>query len=206
MDKITGLLGDGAVGNILEDQIRDKAADAAAGIFNAVRGGGKEKEEEKKDSGLDVGNILEKVTGGNDDKGGDALEGALKKVCGVESKKEKSGGFLSFLGGDKDKDDKDKKDTGGLFSFGDDKKKDDDDKGGFFSKIFNKDDDEDKDKKSGFKGLFNEQGGASGGGGGEEMPRFDDDANAGPGPGPGLSDGDVFNDLMDVAEEMSEGK
>lgn len=29
MDKITGLLGDGAVGNILEDQIRDKAADAA---------------------------------------------------------------------------------------------------------------------------------------------------------------------------------
>lgn len=127
---------------------------------------------------------------------GDALEGALKKVCGVESKKEKSGGFLSFLGGDKDKDDKDKdkKDTGGLFSFGDDKKKDDDDKGGFFSKIFNKDDDEDKEKKSGFKGLFNEQGGASGGGGGEEMPRFDEDANAGPGPGPGLSDGGNYGD------------
>lgn len=125
------------------------------------------------------------------------MEGAIKKVCGVESKNDKSGGFLSFLGGDKDKDDKDKKDTGGLFSFGDDKKKDDDDdKGGFFSKIFNKDD-EDTEKKSGFKGLFNEQGGASGGGGGgggEEMPRFDEDANAGPGPGPGLSDGGNYGD------------
>lgn len=43
----------------------------AAGIFNAVRGGGDKKEEEKNDSGLDVGNILEKVTGGNDDKGGE---------------------------------------------------------------------------------------------------------------------------------------
>lgn len=121
------------------------------------------------------------------------MEGAIKKVCGVESKNDKSGGFLSFLGGDKDKDDKDKKDTGGLFSFGDDKKKEDDDKGGFFSKIFNKDDDEDTEKKSGFKGLFNEQGGASGGGGGgEEMPRFDEDANAGP--GPGLSDGGNYGD------------
>lgn len=43
----------------------------AAGVFNAVRGGGDEKEEEKKDSGLDVGNILQKVTGGNDNEGGE---------------------------------------------------------------------------------------------------------------------------------------
>lgn len=110
----------------------------------------------------------------------------------MEPKNDNTGGFFSFLNGDKDKDDKDKKDKGGLFSFGDDNKKDDDDKGGFFSKILNKDDDEDTEKKSGFKGLFNEQGGASGGGGGEEMPRFDEDANAGP--VPGLSDGGNYGD------------
>lgn len=122
------------------------------------------------------------------------MESAIKKVCGVKSKPDGDRGFFSFLDGNKQKDDKDSKDTGGLFSFGDDKKKDDDDddKGGFFSKIFNKDDDESRDKKSGFKGLFNEQGGASGGGGDEEMPRFDEDA--GPGPGPGLSDGGTCGD------------
>lgn len=131
----------------------------------------------------------------------------------MEDKKE-SGGVLSFLGGDKDEDDKDKKDKGGLFSFGDDKKKDDDDKGGLFSKIFKNDDHEDTEKKSGFKGLFSEQGGASGGGEGggegegEEMPRFDEDANAGPGPGPGLSDGGNYGDRrprgsLQVTEDRS---
>lgn len=43
----------------------------AAGVFNAVRGGGDKEDDEKKDSGLDVGNILQKVTGGGDDKGGE---------------------------------------------------------------------------------------------------------------------------------------
>lgn len=43
----------------------------AVEVFNAVRGGGDKKEDEEKDSGLDVGNVLQKVTGGNDDKGGE---------------------------------------------------------------------------------------------------------------------------------------
>lgn len=117
---------------------------------------------------------------------GEALENALKKACGVKEKDDQKGGFLSFLGGNKDKDDKDDKedkDKGGLFSFGDDKK--DDDKSSSFFKFFNKDDDGGSEKKSGFQGLFSEQQGASGGGEDEEMPTFDEGAN----PGPGLNDG-----------------
>lgn len=86
-----------------------------------------------------------------------------------DDKGKKGGGIFSLFGGDKD-DDKDK-DDGGLFSFGrDDKKKDkkDDDDDGFFSRLLNRDDDDDKQKKSGFKGLFNEQQGAAGSFGGQE--------------------------------------
>ncbi|XP_008286544.1 calpain clp-1-like [Stegastes partitus] len=136
----------------------------------------------------------------------DAITDALG---GDKDEDDKKGGFLSmFGGGDKD-DDKDKdKDKGGLFSFGDDKKKDDDDdKGGFFSKIFDRDDDKDKvPKKSGFQGLFIEHGieGAAGGndgefgGGSEDIGRFKGQSVA-------VSDGDLFDDLMDVAEETSKG-
>lgn len=53
----------------------------AVEMFNAVRGGGDKKEDEKQDSGLDVGNVLQTVTG---DKGG---EWALTTV---------SRGMLSF--------------------------------------------------------------------------------------------------------------
>lgn len=112
------------------------------------------------------------------------MESTLKKACGVKDKNEKKGGLLSFLGGGKEKDNKDTKNKGGLFSFGDDKKKDDD-KGGTFSKIFDKDNDKGTEKKSGFKGLFSEQEGASGGSENEEMPRFDEGSN----PGAGLNDG-----------------
>lgn len=84
-----------------------------------------------------------------------------------DDKDKEGGGFFSLFGGDKDDD----KDDGGLFSFGRDKekKKDkDDDDNGFFSRFLDRDDDDGKHKKSGFKGLFNEQQGAAGSIGGQE--------------------------------------
>lgn len=138
---------------------------------------------------------------------GDMAEDAAKKVLGCgdkdDDKDDKKGGIFSFFGGDKDEEKE--KEKGGIFSFGDDKKKDDDDKGGFFSKIFDKDDD--KEKKSGFKGLFIEHGveGAAGGndcefgGGSEDKGGFKGQSVA-------VSDGDLFDDLMDVAQETHEGE
>ncbi|KAM4730085.1 uncharacterized protein FYW61_010428 [Anableps anableps] len=138
------------------------------------------------------------------DKVGDIVEGAVKNALGIEDKEKdkKKGGFMSIFGGDKDKEEE----KGGIFSFGHDdkKKKKDEDKGGFFSKIFDKDDDEDKGlpKKSGFHGLFaeGEGGGAMGGGamggGGEE-------AGGNPGRTVAVTDRDLFDDLLDVAEETS---
>lgn len=80
---------------------------------------------------------------------------------------------INLISGDDKDDDKDDK-KGGIFSlFGGNKKDDDDnkekdeDRGGFFSKLLDRDDDDDKPKRSGFKGLFNEQEGAGCSGGDE---------------------------------------
>lgn len=81
-----------------------------------------------------------------------------------DDKDDKKGGIFSLFGGDKDDDEDKDKDKGGFLSFGDDKKKDED-RGGFFSKLLDRDDDDDKPKRSGFKGLFNEQEGAGCSGG-----------------------------------------
>lgn len=108
-----------------------------------------------------------------------------------DDKDKRGGGILSLFGGDKD-DDKDK-DDGGLFSFGrdDEKKKNkkEDDDNGFFSKLLNRDDDDDKHKKSGFKGLFNEQQGAAGYIEGEEDEGFEGGSATISGGGSGISDG-----------------
>ncbi|XP_031696582.1 U1 small nuclear ribonucleoprotein 70 kDa-like [Anarrhichthys ocellatus] len=84
-------------------------------------------------------------------------------------------------------------------------KDEDDKKESFFTKIFDRDDDDDKKKesKSGFTGLFSELEGAASAGG--------DEMGGGGGGGGGgmkvqLNDGDLFDDLMDVAEETSRGK
>ncbi|XP_035982123.1 dr1-associated corepressor homolog isoform X2 [Fundulus heteroclitus] len=133
------------------------------------------------------------------DKVGDMVEGAVKNALGVDDKKEeKKGGFRSIFKGDNDEE---KEEKGGFFSFGHDdkKKKDEEEDKGFFSKIFHKDDDEDKgtQKKKGFHGLFAEgPGGMGGPGGGEEAGGLPDRTVA-------VSDRDLFDDLMDVAEETS---
>ncbi|XP_047198293.1 sodium/potassium/calcium exchanger 1 [Hippoglossus stenolepis] len=134
---------------------------------------------------------------------GEYVEDKVKDALGFgdkdedEKEKEKGGGIFSFFRGDK----KEEEDKGGLFSFGGEKKKDED-KGGFFSKIFDRDDDDDddgrKEKKAGFAGLFSEQqaGGADAGGEGESA--------GGSGLSLGVNDGDLFNDLMEVAAEKSQ--
>ncbi|XP_034537385.1 zinc finger protein AEBP2-like [Notolabrus celidotus] len=142
------------------------------------------------------------------EKMGDMVEKAVKKALGADDEededKDKNKGILSIFGGDDDKD-KDK-DKGGLFSFGDDKKKDED-KGGFFSKIFDKDDDKGEEKPSGFHGLFIEQGAAAGGGGGQIVAGSEGGGGGGmKGQTIGVNDGDLFDDLMDVAAETSKGK
>lgn len=105
-----------------------------------------------------------------------------------DDKDEKGGGILSLFGGDKD-DDKDK-DDGGLFSFGrDDEKRKDNDNNGFFSRFLNREDDDDKQKKSGFKGLFNEQQGAAGSIGGQEGEGFEGGAVTNSSGCSGVSDG-----------------
>ncbi|KAM4598884.1 uncharacterized protein V3H82_010879 isoform 2-T2 [Fundulus diaphanus] len=130
---------------------------------------------------------------------GDMVEGAVKNALGVKDKKEeKKGGFRSKFKGDKDEK---KEEKGGFFSFGHDdkKKKNKEEDKGFFSKILHKDDDEDKgtQKKKGFDGLFAEGPGAMGGaGGGEEAGGLPDQTVA-------VSDRDLLDDLMDVAEETS---
>ncbi|XP_041802898.1 uncharacterized protein LOC121613530 [Chelmon rostratus] len=134
------------------------------------------------------------------DKVGDIVTEAAKDILGVGGKDEdeddKKGGVLAFFGGNKKEEEEEKK-KGGLFSFGDDKKKDDD-KGGFFSNLLDTDDDKEKDKKSGFTGLFTEQGGPGAAGG--------DQGGTEGGQSVGVSDGDLFSDLMDVAEETSKGQ
>lgn len=128
------------------------------------------------------------------------VEGAFKSMLGIKSKEKDKGGFKSFFGGDDKKDDD--RDKGGLFSFGNDKKKDDDDdddgKGSFFSKFLDGGDDDKRPKRSGFDGLFTEQGGPGGGAGGGAGGFSGGSAYAGPGPddagpgprgGTGLSDG-----------------
>ncbi|XP_038164219.1 glycine-rich RNA-binding protein 2, mitochondrial-like [Cyprinodon tularosa] len=147
------------------------------------------------DMDLFAGKIAEKV--------GDMVEGAVKNALGMEDKDEKKkekGGFFSFGRGDDDEDEKKKK------------KNKEEDKG-FFSKIFDRDDDEDKDKvpkKSGFHGLFAEgEGGGAGGPMGGGAMGGDGGAMGGGGAGgpPGqtvaVSDRDLFDDLMDVAEQTS---
>ncbi|CAB1425599.1 unnamed protein product [Pleuronectes platessa] len=131
----------------------------------------------------------------------DKVKDAVKEKLGFGDKDEdededkKGGGIFSLFGGDKKKDE----DKGGLFSFGGDKEKDED-KGGFFSKIFDRDDDDDdrKEKRAGFAGLFSEQqaGGADAGGQGHS-------AGEG-GLSVGVNDGDLFDDLMEVAAETSQ--
>ncbi|KAM9847667.1 uncharacterized protein ACBR49_008988 [Aulostomus maculatus] len=127
---------------------------------------------------------------------GDFMEDMVTKALGgkVEDKDEGKDGIFSLFGGDKDKGKKDEEE-GGLFSFGKDEKKEED--GGFFSKIFNKDgNDDDRPKKSGFHGLFNEMEGA-GAAGGCEIP------GGHAGQSVAVSDGDLFDDLMDVAQETA---
>ncbi|XP_061545440.1 uncharacterized protein LOC133409452 [Phycodurus eques] len=123
------------------------------------------------------------------DKVGDMVEGILKRALGAKDtdKDKDKGGFGSFFGGDKKKDDDD----------------DDDDKGSFFSKIFDRDDDDKKAKASGFDGLFSELDSPGGGAGGG--PGGTGGGAGGSGGGAGGT-GDLFGDLLEVAEEASEGK
>ncbi|XP_047459458.1 keratin, type I cytoskeletal 9-like [Mugil cephalus] len=138
---------------------------------------------------------------------------STQKSC--ERKREQS----ECLGQNKKEDEKKKKQKGGggVFSFGHEEK--DEDKGGFFSKIFKKGEDDDEkggQKKSGFAGLFTEGGeGGQGGGGGVAMSDGGFYSNEGgdttsgglvPGGGRGGGNGDLLDDLFDVAEETSAGK
>ncbi|XP_049927289.1 acidic leucine-rich nuclear phosphoprotein 32 family member B-like [Epinephelus moara] len=161
---------------------------------------------------------------------GDMVEDKVRGALGMEEKEEdKEKGFFSkVLGRDDDEDDKkgkrDKDDKEeGFFSRifdrdNDDDKwremqkdKDDEDKG-FFSKVFDRDHDDDddddkwKEKKSGFAGLFREQGGpgAAGGVPGENVGGGEDGGGV-KGQSAAVNDGDLFNDLMNVAEETSKG-
>ncbi|KAL6102272.1 uncharacterized protein ACO6RY_17349 [Pungitius sinensis] len=125
------------------------------------------------------------------EKMGDMVEDAVKKALGKEDKdKEKDkGGIISKIF-NRDDDKKKKK-----------KSEEKDKKEGFFSKMFDRDADEDKKKesKSGFSGLFSEMEGATSAGG-------QDGDNMGGGMTPQtvqINDGDLFNDLMEVAEETS---
>ncbi|MED6284549.1 hypothetical protein CHARACLAT_020219 [Characodon lateralis] len=133
------------------------------------------------------------------DKVGDMVEGAVKNALGVEDKKKdkKKGGGLSIFGGGKGEK---KEDKGGIFSFGhDDKKKNKEEDKGFFSKILDKADDKDKgmQKKTGFQGLFAE--GEEAAMGGEEGA----EAGGNPGQTVAVTERDLFDDLLDVAEETT---
>ncbi|XP_076599097.1 uncharacterized protein LOC143328067 [Chaetodon auriga] len=139
---------------------------------------------------------MDKIINFIGEKAGDVVEDAVKSALGFGDKDEdkKEGGF-SLFGGDKKKEEEEE---GGLFSFGRDKKKEEE-KGGFFSNMFDKDDEKEKDKKSGFHGLFSEQGAA----GGNQM---ESEGGESGGQSVGVSDGDLLSDLMDVAEETSKGQ
>ncbi|KAM8859074.1 uncharacterized protein AB9W97_019314 isoform 2-T2 [Spinachia spinachia] len=120
------------------------------------------------------------------------VEDAVKKALGMEDKdkdEDKSGIFSKIFNRDSDDDKKKKREED-----------EDDKKEGFFSKIFDRDGDEDKKKesKSGFSGLFSEMEGATSAGG-------HDGDHMGGGVTPQtvqINDGDLFNDLMNVADEM----
>ncbi|XP_047207431.1 uncharacterized protein LOC124859033 isoform X2 [Girardinichthys multiradiatus] len=134
------------------------------------------------------------------DKVGDMVEGAVKNALGVEDKKKdkKKGGGLSIFGGGKGEK---KEEKGGIFSFGhDDKKKNKEEDKGFFTKIIDKADDKDKgmQKKTGFQGLFAEGEGGAAMGGEEGV-----EAGGNPGQTVAVSDRDLFDDLLDVAEETT---
>ncbi|KAK2824713.1 hypothetical protein Q5P01_021888 [Channa striata] len=128
---------------------------------------------------------------------GGVVEGAIKSALGGKDKsgdKKKTGGGggggFSLFGGNK------KKEQGGA----------DEGKGGFISNMFDKgDDNKAGGKKSGFSGLFAEQGGAGAAGvadGGvcEYTPPGE---NAGASGGAGGAD--LYDDLLNVATEMSGG-
>ncbi|XP_049591256.1 calpain clp-1 [Syngnathus scovelli] len=138
---------------------------------------------------------------------GDIVGGMVKNALGVKGTSKDKGGLSSFFGGDKKN--QDESDKGGIFSFGDDKREnDDDDKGSFFSRFLDRDDNDKKAKQSGFDGLFNELDGPdrqAGGGAGGSGCGAAGGAPGGPRGGAGLSEGDLFGDLMDVAEETSRG-
>ncbi|XP_078137706.1 uncharacterized protein LOC144537729 isoform X2 [Sander vitreus] len=117
---------------------------------------------------------------------GDIVEDKVKSALGVkdEEKDAKKGGFISKV-----------------FHKDEKKKEKPAEKEGFFSKIFDSDGDKKKDKpverKSGFAGLFSERQDA------DVAVSYDEGAAGGIGEGGGQSvtfnDGDLLNDLMDVA-------
>ncbi|XP_034408154.1 prostatic spermine-binding protein-like isoform X2 [Cyclopterus lumpus] len=131
----------------------------------------------------------------------DMVEDAVKKALGMEDKdeeKDEGGVFSKIFNRDDDDDDKKKKRKSS------EKDDDDDKKESFFSKIFDRDDDDNKEKdsKSGFSGLFSELEGAASagdnGGGAEERGGATSSVQ--------VNDGDLFDDLMDVAEETAREK
>ncbi|XP_042357483.1 aspartate and glycine-rich protein-like [Plectropomus leopardus] len=164
---------------------------------------------------------------------GDMVEDKVKSMLGIEDKDEDKGFFSKFCSRDDDDDDDKKKkrrdkddEEGGFFSkiFDRDndedkwkeKKRDEDDGDeSFFSRVFDRDNDDDKwkEKKCGFAGLFVEQGGA-GAAGGPEGETVGGGGGGGGGGGDGgvkgqsvaLNEGDLLNDLMNVAEETSQDR
>ncbi|KAF3707930.1 hypothetical protein EXN66_Car001103 [Channa argus] len=127
---------------------------------------------------------------------GGVVEGAIKSALGG---KDKSGDKKKAAAGG----------GGGFSFFGSNEKKDqrgDEGKGGIVSNLFGKgDDNKGSGKKSGFSGLFSEQEGAgpAGGGDGGMCEYTPPGENAGASGGAGGSE--LYDDLLDVASEMSGG-
>ncbi|XP_026165150.1 uncharacterized protein LOC113131749 isoform X2 [Mastacembelus armatus] len=131
------------------------------------------------------------------EKVGDMVEGAVKSALGVKDKDKKDkkaggGGILSVFGGDKKKDNSNK----------------DEGKGGFFSNVFDKEDNnKGTPKKSGFSGLFSEQEGAGAASGGDgDFVGMAEESEVPKGPSVEGGGEDLYDDLLNVANEISTGK